>query len=240
MIKTLTAAALLDVWEQAAGQTPAGRALALAAGLSGLPLMEAAELSVGDRDRQLIAAHRGLFGRQVEARADCPQCGEQLELELDLAEFDGEPEAAVEAIAVEGCVVEWRAPTAGDLVAVSQRRTPGAARTELIRRCVTRVARAGEPIEAGDWPAGVVSAVARAAEADPLADPRVALACVKCGHDWHAALDVAAFLWIEIDVLAQRLVDEVHRLAAMYGWSEAAILAMSATRRAIYLRMCGS
>ena len=74
--------------------------------------------------------------------------------------------------------------------------------------------------------------------ADPLTDVRIGLACVKCGHDWAVGFDPAAFLWTELDALARRLLDQVHRLAKAYRWAEADILAMTAARRAAYLRVC--
>ena len=48
-------------------------------------------------------------------------------------------------------------------------------------------------------------------------------------------LDPVAFLWAELDGWARRLAGEVHLLAAVYGWGEAEILAMSPPRRRLYL-----
>jgi hypothetical protein len=50
-------------------------------------------------------------------------------------------------------------------------------------------------------------------------------------------LDNAGILWREVALAARRLLAEIHRLARAYGWSEQAITAMSATRRATYLEM---
>lgn len=52
-----------------------------------------------------------------------------------------------------------------------------------------------------------------------------------------AQLDTAALLWDEISIRAGALLQEVHRLASSYGWSEEQILALSATRRAHYLAL---
>jgi hypothetical protein len=42
---------------------------------------------------------------------------------------------------------------------------------------------------------------------------------------------------MKIDMLARRLLREVDALARVYGWSEAAILALPATRRQAYLEI---
>ncbi len=73
------------------------------------------------------------------------------------------------------------------------------------------------------------------AEADPLADARLALSCPACGRPWEAAFDVVAFLWGELDAWARRTFAEVHALASAYGWREADVLALSPERRRIYL-----
>lgn len=51
------------------------------------------------------------------------------------------------------------------------------------------------------------------------------------------AFDPAAYVWAEVENSAARLLRDVHLLAAAYGWTEAAILGMSATRRAAYLQL---
>jgi hypothetical protein len=72
---------------------------------------------------------------------------------------------------------------------------------------------------------------------DSQADTLVELHCVACSHRWQLMLDIVSFLWIEINVLAKRLLREVHRLAWAHGWRETDILAMSAAKRQFYLDM---
>jgi hypothetical protein len=75
------------------------------------------------------------------------------------------------------------------------------------------------------------------ATADPLAEMRVALNCPACDHAWDDCIDVASFIWAELDAHARRLLWEVHALASAYGWSESETLSLSAARRAKYLEM---
>jgi hypothetical protein len=75
------------------------------------------------------------------------------------------------------------------------------------------------------------------AEADPLAETLLKLRCAVCSHEWQEPLDIADYLWSEIEARARRLLIEVHSLASAYGWSEADILALSEPRRRLYLDM---
>ena len=75
------------------------------------------------------------------------------------------------------------------------------------------------------------------AQADPMADLRLGLTCVACGHAWQSPFDTASFLWTELDAWAARILREVHTLASAYGWTERDILSLSPGRRAQYLEM---
>ncbi|MBK8798624.1 MAG: hypothetical protein IPM07_20870 [Anaerolineales bacterium] len=87
-------------------------------------------------------------------------------------------------------------------------------------------------------PPALLSAIAAAMEhADPLAVVELGGACPHCDQAWAAFLDVAAFLWREVQGWAQRTLQEVHLLARAYGWREDEILALSPSRRRTYLQM---
>jgi hypothetical protein len=73
--------------------------------------------------------------------------------------------------------------------------------------------------------------------ADPLADVQLALTCPACDHKWEQAFDIADFLWNEIQAWAQQTLRDVHSLALVYGWREADVLALSPTRRQMYLEL---
>ena len=112
------------------------------------------------------------------------------------------------------------------------------ARQNLLQRCVTTAQRAGTEIATAELPAEVDAAIAqRMAEADPQADVQVALACPQCHHAWQTPLDIVSYFWTEIHAWASRILREVHALAAAYGWSEAAVLALTPHRRQAYLEM---
>jgi hypothetical protein len=99
-----------------------------------------------------------------------------------------------------------------------------------------RATRAGAPIASDDLPPDACDALTEAmAKADEAAELRMGFTCAACGAAWETRFDIVRYLWSEIEAWAQRLLAEVHALALRYGWSERAILAMSAWRRQFYL-----
>ena len=70
------------------------------------------------------------------------------------------------------------------------------------------------------------------------ADLVIDVACPECGEATRAELDIASYLWTELDAWARDVLLDVHLLATAYGWSEPEILALSPTRRRYYLELC--
>ena len=98
-MNALSASKMLRVWERALGRTAPERALALLA--AACPEMSAEELgalSVGRRDRLLIALRERTFGPRLTSLAACDACGESLELSFDCADIsaDGETQTPEE------------------------------------------------------------------------------------------------------------------------------------------------
>lgn len=96
-------------------------------------------------------------------------------------------------------------------------------------------------METGDLPPEAIERIDQwMAEADPLGNVTLTVQCAPCGHTWDAALDIVELLWTGVAARATALQREVHALATAYGWHEADILAMSATRRQGYLELVGA
>ncbi|MFJ6620679.1 hypothetical protein ACIQOW_24275 [Kitasatospora sp. NPDC091335] len=150
------------------------------------------------------------------------------------------PQSVTEALRVEldGWRVRFRLPTPGDLAAAEQ--APGGlARAVLLERCVLTAEHDGEPVAARQLPEPVQRRLAEAAAAaDPCADVRLNLSCPGCGEPALAELDIASYLWEELDDWARATLLDVHLLATAYGWSETEILALSPLRRRYYLELC--
>ncbi|TXS46344.1 hypothetical protein EAO75_26855 [Streptomyces sp. uw30] len=237
------AAELLATWEAGLAEAPTGRALLLHR--TARPDVDTATLPVlpvGEREADLFALRRALFGERMQVRLACTACGEDMEFDLDAGEFarslggpgiSREPLLRVEQ---DGWDVEFRLPGVADLTAAARAADPRAA---LLARCLVSAARDGVAVAAGDLPVPVQRRIAEAVEAaDPGADVTLNVACPDCGEATRAELDIASYLWTELDAWARDLLLDVHLLATSYGWSEPEILALSPLRRRYYLELC--
>jgi hypothetical protein len=240
----LSAAELLDVWEAGVAQAPAERALALLAVTDSETSRDAmAALTIGQRDIKLLALREGLWGPQMPAVVVCTRCRERLELTLDTREMlsnsHSHPPSEI-FLSIGDYTVTFRLPTSLDVIAAAGLRDIAAHRALIFDRCLLLAQHGGVPINSGELPPDVMAEVVKSmAEADPLADIQLDLACPCCKYQWHAPFDIVSFLWTELEVWAWRILSDVHTLASAYGWCEQDILILSPTRRQFYLEMVG-
>jgi hypothetical protein len=239
-MRSLSTEDLLDAWERGVPKGQIERGVILAS----LTLPDAFEgaaaaLPVGERDRRILALRAAMFGPRLTGLLTCEACGEQLELDLSVEELSGAPTAFDGDLAarVEGYEVWLRLPDSRDLLAAATA-PPADAPRLLFRRCVVRAELDGDPIAAEALPEAVERAAGETLSvADPLADPRLALTCVECGHVRQVRFEAVAFLWTELDAWAARMQRDVHILASAYGWAEREILRLGPARRARYLQL---
>lgn len=232
-VRKLVEGQVLDLWERGWAWSPIERALMLLATAMHQPFEAVAGWSIGQRDRALLELREALFGPRLLCVADCPACGERLDLEFSTHDLCTEVVPHISPLVVEadGYVMYCRLPNSMDLMRVTNR-------AALLARCLIDVQPDGKPQTTDDLPSTVVDAVADALErADPQADTRLALVCPSCEHAWTAPFDIVGFLWSEIDTWARRTLGEVHALAREYGWSESEILALTPRRRRWYIQM---
>jgi hypothetical protein len=245
----LSAAELLDLWEQGLGRTPVRRALALLAPAYPDCSPEAlARLTIGQRDAGLLSLRESTFGSRLLSLVTCPACSERLELAFDIADIhpsspsrdEKERQAEPLSLTVDGYRMRFRLPTSLDLEAIADQDSAETARQALLERCLLESRHGDDRVAAGQLPAAVVDAVAETmARADPQADIVLDLACPSCDHRWQATFDIVSFFWDELDAWARRILYQVHLLASAYGWHETEILAQSPWRRQTYLEMVG-
>ena len=240
----LTAKSLLAVWEAGAEQPLAQRALLLLSAARPDTAYDLwAQTPLGRRDAELLRLRTELFGSRLVSVAACPNCEGQLQLTFDAANLGvplalGAPgaEADVQTLTRPPYTLRYRLPNSTDVLAAGQCESVEAARALLVRRCLQSAERDQAAVTPDELPVEVVDALAaHMAQADPQADLQVDVNCPACGKEWVTTLDVAAYLWAEIDRWARRMLRDVHTLASAYGWSEADILALSAPRRQAYL-----
>jgi hypothetical protein len=72
---------------------------------------------------------------------------------------------------------------------------------------------------------------------DPLVDFSVACDCPACGVMQSLPVDLEGVALRQLDARQRALLEDVHRLASRYGWTEAEVLAIAPSRRARYLAL---
>jgi hypothetical protein len=235
---------LLSIWERGFTLTRAQQALLLLTlACPETPPEALAHLSIGQRDGRLLTLREWAFGQQLAAVAVCPQCGEHLELTFassDIRVKAEEKRLDIYAFDNEEYQVRFRLPNSLDLMAVAASQNVRVARAGLFRRCLLSLQHHGQEQSPDRLPPEVCNAIAgQMVEADPQAEVKLSLSCLACNHIWEAAFDIVAFFWSEINAWAYRILQDVHTLAAAYGWSEADILDLNPRRRQYYLEMAG-
>jgi hypothetical protein len=231
-------AALLQAWETARHRSAPQRSAALLRLASDEPF---GELSLAESERLLLRWRTRQFGPRLACVANCLDCGEPFEFELDARDLSTAEAAPPLRIADRNHCIDVRRPTIDDCIAMAETHDAESAYALLLQRCVAARAPDGTAIAAADLPPESLEAVdAQWALADAADALSLSLTCPNCDRPANARLDVAAFCWAEIERHAQRVLQEVHGLASRYGWREADILAMSRQRRAHYLDLAGT
>jgi hypothetical protein len=237
----LNTAELLDLWDAGRIVSPSGRSLLLLSAFLPEEREVLANRPLGALNARLLRLRAQLFGPTLNCVASCPQCNAPIETTFGVdgllshaAETISE-ESIIHSLTHDNCTIDFRLPTAADLLAIVDRPSTQAA-GELVERLIDKSVRNGERVSIHELPAEILESVERQiTEIDPLAHIELNLTCPGCRSDWLEVLHVIDFLWLEIGNLAKRILFEVARLASAFGWSEREILALTPERRRSYL-----
>lgn len=225
---------LLMLWEQGVRRHPIDRTLLLLAlAAPEIPVECLADVPISRCHGALMSLRRARFGHPIQGWIDCPSCSERMELTIDVDQFPPAGDEGPWAVEVDGR--RFRSPSHRDIAALLARGEddPDRAALNLLRACADPAQPLPEDESALQ---SLLDQVDGALERDrPWIHPLLQVSCPACGESVQADLDIAALLWEDIDCLARRLLDEVHRLALAYGWREEEILNLSDRRRAAYL-----
>jgi hypothetical protein len=187
---------------------------------------------------QAVAAASGARRFSVALPCAAPTCDETLELELDLVDFDCagsaetfvcQPDVAHQLsvrLPTGADQIEWLNGAATDVDALQR---------DMATRLVLDIN--GEPA-APDWrvPAEWIDALAAALEQyDRSTALELHTRCPSCAQDMTLTLDLEARLLTQLHQQQRALLDQIHRLADAYHWTERDILALTPPRRRYYL-----
>jgi hypothetical protein len=241
----MTSAEWLDTIERSRALPPMLRACRLIDSVLGSVEGAAEALPLGRRDAQLLELQRALFGPRLEALAQCPHCGERLELNLRVDDLRvDDPETSADAAGLDPAValdfqgyhLRCRLPDSRDLAEAAQVSDVERARETLMQRCLLEARFGDTAVDPHELPNAVIDQLGQAlSDADPQANTELTMQCPACEHAWSEPFDIASYLLDSLAHWAERCLDQVHTLAQAYGWSEAQILALSPARRARYI-----
>lgn len=205
----------------------------------GLDPAEVAGWTLDRRLRALAAIALTTFGNTLAWQARCPACREPMELELGLDTLLSDPgkAEAFDYAPRPGTTLTLRLPTGRDQQAWRALALPPgdlflAMAGSLVEGLDGRAPESGWRLPA-EWLDGVEAAFTAR---DPLNMLEAGAQCPSCGAGSAIQLDLEAVI---LDMLAReqrRVMEDVHRLARAYHWSEGEVLAIPPRRRAFYLQ----
>jgi hypothetical protein len=204
-------------------------------GADGTPL-DCAGLPIGDLDLLIVSRRREILGDAFVAEGSCLGCSAHIDVHFGLADFASHhrPRATRAVVPtpepgwwrLRAIEVTFRLPVAADILAVAGR---AGARLLLEQRCV----RGGHDARARRLTSRAMSILGPALRAE------VAGVCPECSADVLLDVDARELCLAELRFLANSVLDDVHVIAAAYGWPEAAILGLPSSRRTRYAGLIG-
>jgi hypothetical protein len=200
------------------------------------------KLSAGDRERLVLALCARLLGPEVDLIATCPSCGAVAEMPVRFADVAGASarssvpaESQIELAAGDARWVARLRPPAGADLERAARDGPQAAR-DLIVSCIEKLTDpSGHRVAQSELPTACESVVAYALlTLDPAAESLIEIDCPSCAKPIDALLDGYAILQCGLGG-ANRIYDDVFRIARTFHWSEYEILSLPLRRRRHYV-----
>ena len=201
----------------------------------------AARLTVGDRERLILAMSIMTFGDQVDLVAHCPNvaCGEAADVNVRLSDFLGLDHRIPEShkhLELKGTTGEWSIRVR-PLTGSDQETIYGDANTTARKLVLVGVEQIKNPdgkiVQADDLPPEFESELSIALSSfDAAAESVSVMQCPSCDSTMEVLLDGFTVLRSSLTGSLSR---EVYRMARSYHWSESEILELPIQRRKHYL-----
>jgi len=235
-MRALSNAEVLTLWEDGRRLHSLDRGLLAIRALGLESEGDAADWPLGRRNQALAEVHRDCFGPQLQGWTECSHCAEKLEFQIDCHSLIARQRCAnPDSVTVRGRA--FRPPTSRDLARVAGELDSEAAAQLLMRSCLLGEG-SEDCVPAAEWTSIDCEELSiRVAEADPLVEILLSFECPVCKTAREHALDLPEFIWAQLEGVAKRILYEIHILASAYGWTEEQILALSDSRRSLYLQM---
>jgi len=243
-MKVLTEKEILHIWEAGQNRPLWFRGmLILSQAFPELSKGQLADMSIGQRNYNLLKLRQRMVGATIDSLVHCCKCRAPMEFQMNVegifAITPKENYNREYSTEIEGTSLRFRALTSRDLAVIGENNSPETARSLLLKRCIIQAIQNGNSIDIGSISEEIVTELGNkmAETYDPHIEIRFVLECPTCKHTWSAVFDIVSFFWSEISTQAQRFLQETHVLARAYGWSEAEILSMNTARKHYYLEL---
>jgi hypothetical protein len=198
--------------------------------------------TVSERLQGLLAIANTALGESTAAIATCSNtaCAGQVEIELGLPGFAVNNPNNIEWVSPNGKSFSCRVPTGSDQRAwLAHTNAHGDIdSTWLANRLLTAINNtndAGDLIESMKSTDFIGSLGTALAAADPLTALTLDVSCPFCEQSLCVDIDLEHLLLEGLRLKQRRLMNQVHRLASHYHWTETDIAALPAWRRERYL-----
>jgi hypothetical protein len=194
------------------------------------------DLSVADRLQGLLAIAHASTGASTTAVAIChkEKCRGEIELELDLSSFASVTPGRIDWLSPDSKKVTCRLPTGNDQRAWQKHTLTNDETDEawLANRLIEVVDNSPPSPLPENWlqPLGLALEAA-----DPLTALSTDTLCPFCGELLCVEIDLELLLIEGLRSQQRQLLEQLHRLASRYHWSEADIIALPNWRRQRYL-----
>ena len=203
-----------------------------------------ARMDIGIRNFFLYQIREKLFGKNINFLISCPNCGEKLESEFELQNeisFDKNSEAELFEFLSEGYNIKYRLPNSFDLASASICKDVNSAREKILNCCINESYQGNDQIPPSKLPEEIILELSEEmSDKNPYSETLLNLTCQACKHTWTTVLDIALFLFKEIDFYAQNILRDIHLLASAYHWSEEEIINMNVNRKNWYINLIGT
>lgn len=202
------------------------------------------QLTAGDRERLVLALCARLLGREADLVVPCPACRSLCEVPVRFADLIAlRPSSAGDRCSLTASDGNWTArlhPPSGRDLEESSSGGAGAAR-QLLENCLSElIDAAGQEVSGDGLPQQCEAQLAEAIAAlDPLAECRIGIDCPHCAAQFDTLLDGFTLLRTAVGD-ANDLYGDIYRMARIYHWSEADILALPLKRRRHYLALAAA